>query len=71
MSRYSDDDLEPRAAEPEVLCELCEALESEPHQPSCPLFVPLCACGKTARRVRGDEWVCGSCDPVGVRRGAA
>jgi hypothetical protein len=60
----ADNDFELRPIEPEDLCDYCHALDTEPHQEHCPLFLPRCACGANARRYISGRPVCTKCQPV-------
>lgn len=42
-------------------CPGCGALSHEPHQETCHLYQPVCACGRPARRVTADGPKCGQC----------
>ena len=58
----SDEDWSERDEEPEERCVHCEARNGEPHQETCPLFLPLCAiCGDPAKRFRNGAWRCTKC----------
>jgi len=55
------EDWELRPIEPEDSCDYCQALDTQPHQEDCPLFLPKCACGRPARRYVSGEPICNPC----------
>lgn len=48
-------------AEDEDRCRYCDILPTEPHHPACPLYLPICACGRVARRHVAGQPVCSKC----------
>lgn len=51
------------------MCPMCEALTTEPHGSTCPLYLPFCPrCATRPTEVDGD--ICRKCQAE-IRRGAA
>lgn len=50
-------------ADAEPMCEHCQARDHEPHRMDCPLYLPLCGCGRVANRFLGVTPVCNTCAP--------
>jgi hypothetical protein len=44
------------------ICPYCESREGEGHSETCPRYLPLCGCGRPARRAHDGIWVCTTCE---------
>lgn len=45
---------------PDPGCKYCEARDDESHADECPLFLPICRCGRPAVRAVHGVWQCGN-----------
>lgn len=51
------------------MCPMCDALPTEPHDATCPLYLPMCPrCATRPTEVDGD--ICRKCQAA-IRKGAA
>lgn len=56
---------EPDEDEDEDRCTYCDAKPTEAHHPACRFYVPVCACGRIARRHVNGVPTCTQCAPAG------